>query len=1293
MGEVALRKFYLYSTIQRLYLVARSKDRQSWRLVKFNRDPVVPTELEAVEDPVTYSEKEMAMLLSQISAGNAGHGGIKFELTADAVVGCFALLEGCYLLLVTKKRLHGSVCGRKVYGIARSQLIPISRHADSQASSAERRYKKMMQGIELSKDFLWSYTWPLWRTVQANMSAELPESAYDSMFVWNEFLTRQLRTALGNDRWSTPLVHGFWQQRSLAVLGRALTVTLIARRSRHFAGTRYRKRGVNDAGRVANEVEIEQVVDAGFDWRTGFPLLASLVQIRGSIPLYWVQDTTSVSPINPKPAIQLQQYDPHYSATRLHFQDLAARYGKPIIVLNLVKSAEKRPRESILQAELARAIEYINKGVPADDHVRYIPWDFKYYAKLRGGQILSDIVPVMTRALDETNFFLCAPAVPSSEARRTNASDWEPEVQRQLGILRTNCIDCLDRTNVAQFAAGLSGLGRQLVGLGLAARPDLDPRSSAATQLMAMYESMGNTLARQYGGSGAHAAVFKHQRGDWQAATRVRDKLISLRRAINNGWYDDEKQGAINLFLGHYQPCLGQSELWNLDSDHYLHSGLGRRSLLPSIPETILNSSTSADTPQQRKAVEASIMPQASELLPEMSTGSFEASKSVLAMRRAASDTHPFLSRSIGADEDPDPHTPRAAETHATAATRDRSPHVATSPFQEAAVNGLGPQAASGAGPVDAAQRSAVGASSQTAELGHDAATEGLVFVMAEAGEFEAAAAAAEVGKAAAADKDKVAEAEAAARSAAEGRLRAAAALAIRHSSGAEANSRAGSLDLGMLPPREMQVDVAPDLKSQASAASLESALSIAKLYDSQTSLNRLPGGSSLATRRSSLALADTPAPAETQTSAPSTAPEPSAEASQSLPAADSAVTTTDVQATQAADEAEAAAEAQAELGGATEENEEVAAKGSGHLTGLLRYRAPIQPLQSGKLESFDRKIGRAANALREVRLDTALPAKSYFPSWMRSRMPSNDAELGATSALATPNLANTIHGSLHGGNAFADHQWATTGGASQRRPNQAGLAPPSGLLVLGARAQSSPLEEPLHEGVASALSSPLATSRSATAAWDCSDEDPAPAVAAKKPRREPQTLTPGVRRRSFPSLPLASLWGSRSAATSLTPSQAMSRDNSRTSVASAGYTNPRPATSDATERVHGPNLGVFLSDDAEKVKRLGLPAGLVPYWQADDPSDAWYAADKQARAVYTKLFEVAEAQLQEAAAGQLRSTYCNLTNPALTVSLEGFADGKGSEWRHAFGLVGARTFGEKELQKLAFNQQAATTA
>ncbi len=62
----------------------------------------------------------------------------------------------------------------------------------------------------------------------------------------------------------------------------------------------------------------------------------------------------------------------------------------------------------------------------------------------------------------------------------------------------------------------------------------------------------------------------------------MRDKLISLRRAINNGWYDDEKQGAINLFLGHFQPRLGQSDLWDLDSDHYLHSGVQHSATLDS---------------------------------------------------------------------------------------------------------------------------------------------------------------------------------------------------------------------------------------------------------------------------------------------------------------------------------------------------------------------------------------------------------------------------------------------------------------------------------------------------------------------------------------------------------------------------------------------------------------------------------------------------------------------------------------------------------------------------------------
>lgn len=65
----------------------------------------------------------------------------------------------------------------------------------------------------------------------------------------------------------------------MALFGRSLTVTLIARRSKYFAGTRYRKRGVNFKGQVANDVETEQLVDAGLDRRSGLPELASIVQV------------------------------------------------------------------------------------------------------------------------------------------------------------------------------------------------------------------------------------------------------------------------------------------------------------------------------------------------------------------------------------------------------------------------------------------------------------------------------------------------------------------------------------------------------------------------------------------------------------------------------------------------------------------------------------------------------------------------------------------------------------------------------------------------------------------------------------------------------------------------------------------------------------------------------------------------------------------------------------------------------------------------------------------------------
>ena len=102
----------------------------------------------------------------------------------------------------------------------------------------------------------------------------------------------------------------------------------------------------------------------------------SYIQMRGSIPTYWSQETSVTTP---RPPIVLNRVDPNYLATEVglkiaiayvthsecigicfrlvfsflkeHFADMFRRYSSPIIVLDLVKQQEKRPRESIIGKE------------------------------------------------------------------------------------------------------------------------------------------------------------------------------------------------------------------------------------------------------------------------------------------------------------------------------------------------------------------------------------------------------------------------------------------------------------------------------------------------------------------------------------------------------------------------------------------------------------------------------------------------------------------------------------------------------------------------------------------------------------------------------------------------------------------------------------------------------------------------------------------------------------------------------------------------------------------------------
>lgn len=123
-----------------------------------------------------------------------------------------------------------------------------------------------------------------------------------------------------------------------------------------------------------------------------------------------------------------------------------------------------------------------------------------YSAELSRGESSNDILSVLANREKEMKL---------SQQKKDDGADSSASAPRyQSGVLRTNCIDCLDRTNVAQYAYGLAALGRQLHAMGLSDTPKIDPDSSIAAALMDMYQSMGDALAQQYGGSAAHNTVI-----------------------------------------------------------------------------------------------------------------------------------------------------------------------------------------------------------------------------------------------------------------------------------------------------------------------------------------------------------------------------------------------------------------------------------------------------------------------------------------------------------------------------------------------------------------------------------------------------------------------------------------------------------------------------------------------------------------------------------------------------------------------------------------------------------------
>ena len=289
-----LSKFTLYETKNRFYIIGSNQLQDKFKIAKIDKH--VEAEFSLINDSGTYSKSEIHELLLMISNGNKTNGGLKKVMDFCGIFGFVKFLEGFYMILITETSAVALIGGHSIYHVDNVKMIPIGIYkAERKRLNAEQRYFQIFNQVDMTKNFYFSYSYDLTKSLQHNMTTL--EKSPNNLYLWNDYLTKGF-TSHGSC-WFLPIIYGFVDQSKISVFGHNILITLIARRSRHFAGARFLKRGVSEQGFVANDVETEQIVNSEDTTTFSIPLgrtfgenntvdnpsYSSFLQHRGSIPL------------------------------------------------------------------------------------------------------------------------------------------------------------------------------------------------------------------------------------------------------------------------------------------------------------------------------------------------------------------------------------------------------------------------------------------------------------------------------------------------------------------------------------------------------------------------------------------------------------------------------------------------------------------------------------------------------------------------------------------------------------------------------------------------------------------------------------------------------------------------------------------------------------------------------------------------------------------------------------------------------------------------------------------------
>ncbi|TXT07214.1 hypothetical protein VHUM_03384 [Vanrija humicola] len=370
---------------------------------------------------------------------------------------------------------------------------------------------------------------------------------FDERFVWNARLLKPFlnfraglpanaRTVLDAHALLVPVIQGFVDSRPFPISSSrddVGTLALISRLSWKRAGARFRTRGIDDDGNVANFVETETLM-------TVKGITVSYVQVRGSVPVFWQQPTAGLQTLQQKVEIT-RPFEATQRPFDQHFEGLIKTYGA-VHAVNLLgqKEAEQMLSEAYeahvaqLKRELAEADD--DEKMQDDDAVEYTNYDFHTAVKNGGHDSI------------RADFNRMLPIQHSLDKFEYTAIDLSTGslIEKQHGVFRVNCLDCLDRTNFVQEVISYLALFRALANHN-------SPLCHSSSPLWMVHRDLwadnGDLLSKTYAGTGA-INTSATRTGRKTLAGLLSDATKSVGRAYINNFQDKAKQQAIDMLLG-----------------------------------------------------------------------------------------------------------------------------------------------------------------------------------------------------------------------------------------------------------------------------------------------------------------------------------------------------------------------------------------------------------------------------------------------------------------------------------------------------------------------------------------------------------------------------------------------------------------------------------------------------------------------------------------------------------------------------------------------------------------------